>query len=536
MIAATATEPSARNTRPRVSGPNRARRRAARQGARERSGCSRTPAVTTDEFNSRWGRVFLNNRYHDPTLGTFISVDPLVTITGQAFIYGAANPVTFSDPDGLEPRCFDSVNASCRYVNHEGKTIATRTTTRDPSTDRTTSTVTHFNVTGQEVLQKVQYRGHGGGDYQEVTVGADAGSKAPIANLTSEQGGNRGTVAVIQIGLSLAAFTPCGAACATGAALIASYQAYDTCQSGSGAQCGVAVTAAALSWAPVAAAGVSRLSSNAATVTGSWAGSLGAASRVAVADDAIAVSGLAVRPGLVLSSAERVVRRHSESGPPPGSDVLTPGADCTGHKLVEVLRCLSGCAATSIPRCRGSSLNSGAIRAQPGSRWQGVVLVAASPAWLSSSGFSQVWVERSLDHGRIQCVTSLGSRDVTFESRVQTLDRCLWRFRQVMSASRSGRTERRSSGSSCWFPIGSGWYQCIRGEVAVSTAATSPELSWGISSLCSDRGSATHSCCVLRSRVTELGIRDARLARQRVRGRCRRSRVLATTTDGLNMW
>ena len=45
--------------------------------------------------------MFLNNRYHDPTLGAFVSVDPLVSLTGQPYSYGSNNPVTFSDPSGL---------------------------------------------------------------------------------------------------------------------------------------------------------------------------------------------------------------------------------------------------------------------------------------------------------------------------------------------------------------------------------------------------------------------------------------------------
>jgi len=48
--------------------------------------------------------LFLNNRHYDPSTGVFVSVDPLVTMTVQPYIYGAANPLTFSDPDGLEPR------------------------------------------------------------------------------------------------------------------------------------------------------------------------------------------------------------------------------------------------------------------------------------------------------------------------------------------------------------------------------------------------------------------------------------------------
>ena len=45
--------------------------------------------------------MFLNNRYHDPTLGTFISVDPLVASTGEPYIYASGNPTTHSDPTGL---------------------------------------------------------------------------------------------------------------------------------------------------------------------------------------------------------------------------------------------------------------------------------------------------------------------------------------------------------------------------------------------------------------------------------------------------
>jgi uncharacterized protein RhaS with RHS repeats len=49
--------------------------------------------------------VFLNNRYLDPTLGRFISVDPLVNMTHDAYGYGNNNPTTYSDPSGLIP-CF----------------------------------------------------------------------------------------------------------------------------------------------------------------------------------------------------------------------------------------------------------------------------------------------------------------------------------------------------------------------------------------------------------------------------------------------
>lgn len=50
--------------------------------------------------------MFLNNRYHDPTLGLFISVDPLVNVTGEPYLYAGGNPTTYSDPTGLCLECF----------------------------------------------------------------------------------------------------------------------------------------------------------------------------------------------------------------------------------------------------------------------------------------------------------------------------------------------------------------------------------------------------------------------------------------------
>jgi RHS repeat-associated protein len=45
----------------------------------------------------------LNNRYYDPAAGVFISVDPLVASTGDAYLYAHGNPTTFADPTGLDP-------------------------------------------------------------------------------------------------------------------------------------------------------------------------------------------------------------------------------------------------------------------------------------------------------------------------------------------------------------------------------------------------------------------------------------------------
>jgi Contact-dependent growth inhibition CdiA C-terminal domain len=87
----------ARNTLPRV------RPRARRQ---QRSDHHVSPAgvaiCTPGDAGGGATVVFLNNRYHDPTLGNFISVDPIVSVTRQPYAYGANNPITFMDPTGLK--------------------------------------------------------------------------------------------------------------------------------------------------------------------------------------------------------------------------------------------------------------------------------------------------------------------------------------------------------------------------------------------------------------------------------------------------
>jgi RHS repeat-associated protein len=46
---------------------------------------------------------YLNNRYYDPTLLHFTSVDPAVVETSEAYGYTNGNPITQSDPSGLRP-------------------------------------------------------------------------------------------------------------------------------------------------------------------------------------------------------------------------------------------------------------------------------------------------------------------------------------------------------------------------------------------------------------------------------------------------
>jgi RHS repeat-associated protein len=47
------------------------------------------------------GLNYLNARYQDPSLGRFVSVDPLVDASGEAYGYAGNNPISRNDPSGL---------------------------------------------------------------------------------------------------------------------------------------------------------------------------------------------------------------------------------------------------------------------------------------------------------------------------------------------------------------------------------------------------------------------------------------------------
>jgi RHS repeat-associated protein len=61
-----------------------------------------TPFGFEDGYKDPTGLIYLINRYYDPATEQFISVDPLVSVTGQPFSYANGNPVNGSDPSGLD--------------------------------------------------------------------------------------------------------------------------------------------------------------------------------------------------------------------------------------------------------------------------------------------------------------------------------------------------------------------------------------------------------------------------------------------------
>ena len=55
------------------------------------------------------GYQYLRNRYYDPTTTQFLTIDPLVTQTGETYGYGTDSPIIHSDPSGLD----DTLGALC---------------------------------------------------------------------------------------------------------------------------------------------------------------------------------------------------------------------------------------------------------------------------------------------------------------------------------------------------------------------------------------------------------------------------------------
>jgi RHS repeat-associated protein len=66
-------------------------------------GTGTTPLGFDGQYTSSdTGLVYMRNRVYDPTTAQFLTVDPLVGITGEPYSYAFDNPVNLVDPSGLE--------------------------------------------------------------------------------------------------------------------------------------------------------------------------------------------------------------------------------------------------------------------------------------------------------------------------------------------------------------------------------------------------------------------------------------------------
>ncbi|HEV3033932.1 MAG TPA: RHS repeat-associated core domain-containing protein [Solirubrobacteraceae bacterium] len=71
-------------------------------GAPTCEGTTTTPLGYDAQYTSSdTGRIYLRNRVYDPGTAQFLSVDPLVKLTGAPYNYAGDNPINESDPTGL---------------------------------------------------------------------------------------------------------------------------------------------------------------------------------------------------------------------------------------------------------------------------------------------------------------------------------------------------------------------------------------------------------------------------------------------------
>ena len=66
------------------------------------TGSDPTPFGYAGGYTDATGLIYLVHRYYDPSTGQFVSVDPLVSMTGEAYGYTYDNPVNQYDPMGLD--------------------------------------------------------------------------------------------------------------------------------------------------------------------------------------------------------------------------------------------------------------------------------------------------------------------------------------------------------------------------------------------------------------------------------------------------
>jgi RHS repeat-associated protein len=89
------------------------------------------PGFTGHVQDAATSMTYMQQRYHDPGIGRFLSVDPVTAYDGDArhfnrYIYAYNNPYKFTDPDGRCPQCLwgapigAGVNLGAQLLTNKG--------------------------------------------------------------------------------------------------------------------------------------------------------------------------------------------------------------------------------------------------------------------------------------------------------------------------------------------------------------------------------------------------------------------------------
>ncbi len=79
-------------------------------------------AFTGREWDPETGLYYYRARYYDPSLGRFLSEDPVISYDRQQYRYVGNNPIAWNDASGTTEQCFD-VSAS-NVTKCDAKVIA----------------------------------------------------------------------------------------------------------------------------------------------------------------------------------------------------------------------------------------------------------------------------------------------------------------------------------------------------------------------------------------------------------------------------
>jgi len=100
------------------------------QGILDRSRCRQTTLRATSV-----------GRYYDPATAQFLSVDPLVNVTGARYTYAGDNPLDGTDPTGLDCTNTDSCPKGTTYTDNGGSWNDPNVQAPGSSTDQAISTL-----------------------------------------------------------------------------------------------------------------------------------------------------------------------------------------------------------------------------------------------------------------------------------------------------------------------------------------------------------------------------------------------------------
>lgn len=154
------------------------------------------PGYTGHVSDSATGLSYMQQRYMDPQLGVFLSVDPVKAYQKPVeqfnrYRYANANPYTLTDPNGADAIYFTDVNVLVIPVHFTG--VGATSQNVEAIRDRVDSLRSDFS--GMKVRLQVMPRSGGvGTNSMELGVGKDYGSYPRAGEGVNDFGGNIGYI------------------------------------------------------------------------------------------------------------------------------------------------------------------------------------------------------------------------------------------------------------------------------------------------------------------------------------------------------